>query len=278
MITALSIMESITGYSAAQRGSAADQPMRIATIDPAYDPFAAYPAVPALPKVTFDGESTLSGKRYAYVAGYLPAPGDRVWMVPIGSTYLIAGAVENKAALGLYQRSGTATYRTVFGGGAHIEVVSGVPALSAAWPGALGIRAVPVSTASNGTASVGTTETRDAVISTYAFTSLGTTRRYRWVYSGVVLNGSVASDTFVLRVRDGGASTPTASSTQLGRDIPFSVAAVGTPGRQAPFATGTFTAAAGTRTLSPFLLRTAGTGVCTPVNDREFYVEDIGLA
>ena len=278
MITALSIMESIAGYAGAQRDSAADRPMKIATIDPAYDPFAAYPAVPVLPKVTFDGEGTLSGKRYPYVAGYLPAPGDRVWMVPIGSTYLIAGAVENKAAIGLYQRSSMATYRTVFGGGAHIEVVSGVAALSVAWPGPLGIQAAPVATSSNGTASVGTTETRDAVIPTYTFTSLGTTRRYRWTYSGVVLNGSVASDTFVLRVRDGGASTPTAASTQVGRDIAYSVSAVGTPGRQTFNATGTFTAAAGTRTLAPFLLRTAGTGVVTPVNDREFYVEDIGLA
>ena len=37
-------------------------------------------------------------------------------------------------------------------------------------------------------------------------------------------------------------------------------------------------ASAGTRTISAFLFRVNGTGIATPKNTRELYVEDIGAA
>lgn len=66
---------------------------RLATIDPAYNPFVGYPASLPLPRVTFDGETTLSVKQYPVTAGYLPLASDRVLMVPSGRTYVIIGSV-----------------------------------------------------------------------------------------------------------------------------------------------------------------------------------------
>jgi hypothetical protein len=70
--------------------------VKLGTIDPAYSS-ASYPG--ALPKVTFDGESTLSGKRYTVVGSYLPTPGDRVALLPAGKTYVIIGAIDADAAV-----------------------------------------------------------------------------------------------------------------------------------------------------------------------------------
>lgn len=67
---------------------------RLATIDPAYNAATVYPTV-TLPKVTFDGETTLSTKRYPIVVDYVPVAGDRVLMAPIGRTYTILGAVQH---------------------------------------------------------------------------------------------------------------------------------------------------------------------------------------
>lgn len=90
-------LESVAGYTAAQKQtSSADQPIRIGTIDPAYVA-ASFPGTQ--PKVTFDGESTLSGKAYKVLApGYAPTAGDRVVLLPIGTTYAIVGAVTTAAA------------------------------------------------------------------------------------------------------------------------------------------------------------------------------------
>lgn len=65
---------------------------RLATIDPAYDAYATYPTVP-LPSVTFDGETTMSTKQYPVLDSYVPVASDRVLMVPVGNTYLIAGSI-----------------------------------------------------------------------------------------------------------------------------------------------------------------------------------------
>ena len=63
---------------------------RIATIDPAYVA-GSFPGT--LPRVTFDGETTLTTKRYAALSPYAPQPGHRVLMLPAGSTYIIAGRI-----------------------------------------------------------------------------------------------------------------------------------------------------------------------------------------
>lgn len=149
-----------------------------------------------------------------------------------------------------------------------------------------GIMAAPVGTSSNGTATSGTTETRDAVLGDYVFTSAGTGRRYRVVIENLIGNGSVAGDTFQIRVRDGGGSTPTAASTLIAETCWTPISGTGTASRAPiPFAV-TFTCASGTRTLSMFAVRTGGTGVFTPLASggnggtaqRKMYVEDIGQA
>lgn len=100
-LTPLTFLQSITGYVAAQQkaptgsvttptGSAAARAPRLATIDPAYSS-ATYPLV--LPKVTFDGETSLTVKRYSVAGPYTPAPGDRVLLVPSGNTFVIIGAI-----------------------------------------------------------------------------------------------------------------------------------------------------------------------------------------
>lgn len=91
---ALDILSSIAGYTRAEgSGEAANRAPRLATVDPDY--------TDGSPKVTFDGEDTMSGKLYPYLDSYTPAPGDRVLLVPVGTTYLIVGAVSNGVESGI---------------------------------------------------------------------------------------------------------------------------------------------------------------------------------
>jgi hypothetical protein len=91
-LNALSFLQSVSGFTQAQNStSSADKPVLIGTIDGSYSP-ASFPGT--LPQVTFDGEDTLSGKRYAVMSGYRPAPADRVVLIPVGTTYLIIGALD----------------------------------------------------------------------------------------------------------------------------------------------------------------------------------------
>lgn len=145
-----------------------------------------------------------------------------------------------------------------------------------------GIMATPVGTASNGTATSGTTETRDSVLGNYVFTALPN-RRYRVVLSGRGMNTSIANRKYEFRIRDGGTGTPTSGSTLVATGE-TNVATASILGRVTVHVEGTFTPSAGVRTLSAFTVRTDGPdGVCTPVasssgRDCEFYVEDIGAA
>jgi hypothetical protein len=92
----LNFLDAISGYVRHETDSSADRPVRLATIDPAYVS-STYPVT--LPKVTFDGETTLSGKRYvAITPGYLPRASDRVVLLPVGNSYVILGSVDQDAA------------------------------------------------------------------------------------------------------------------------------------------------------------------------------------
>jgi hypothetical protein len=88
-------LTSLAGYARATTDTSADQPVRLAVIDPAYVVATGGPA-----KVTFEGESTMSTKSYYFVQSYFPVPGDRVLMLPVGTTYIIAGAVDNGSNFG----------------------------------------------------------------------------------------------------------------------------------------------------------------------------------
>jgi hypothetical protein len=92
---ALSFLESVAGYLRAQ-GSSSDGRVKLGTIDPSYVS-STYPGT--LPKITFDGESTLSGKTYPVIGSYLPAASDRVALIPVGTTYAIIGALDSDASI-----------------------------------------------------------------------------------------------------------------------------------------------------------------------------------
>lgn len=121
----------------------------------------------------------------------------------------------------------------------------------------------PVSAASNGTATSGTTETRDTVLGNYTFTvpTVGASWRYQAMALAVGVNASVTNDVYRINIRDGGASTPTSSSTLVAsiQTSAISVAA------QSHCVLGTWVPGAGTHTLGVFLVRIAGTGIGTPV-------------
>ncbi len=121
---AVGFLDAVAGYTEAtkQTGSS-DRPIRLATIAATYNPYSGYPSPPADPTVVFDGETDPSGKAYPYVQGFIPAPGQRVWMVPIGTTYLIAGAV-GADTQGFYALPSSSTYRIEIGGGAYLEATS----------------------------------------------------------------------------------------------------------------------------------------------------------
>lgn len=59
--------------------------VRLGTIDPAY--------VAGRPQVTFDGESTISGKQYPHLSAYAPTAGDRVLLLRAGRTWVVIGKV-----------------------------------------------------------------------------------------------------------------------------------------------------------------------------------------
>lgn len=109
---ALSFLQSVSGYSQAQGSNqSANQPILLGTVD------AAYTGPPNLPRITFDGESTLSGKTYPFVATYTPVPGDRVALAPVGTTYLILGPVAaTSAAVAVRGGSLTITGNATVGG------------------------------------------------------------------------------------------------------------------------------------------------------------------
>lgn len=95
MIDAVGLLQSIQEARDQDRRGSADRPMRLAVIDPTYDPFATWPGPANLPKVTFEGEDVLDERPYAILNGYIPMAGDRVLMIPTGTTYTIVGKVGN---------------------------------------------------------------------------------------------------------------------------------------------------------------------------------------
>ncbi len=124
----LDFLSTIAGYvrnAPSSGSSSADRPIRLAVIDPAYAPFSSpYPnGIPGA-KVTFEGETTLSGKLYPVASGFIPAPGNRVFMVPIGGTYLIVGNANPTNAQGFYDFGSYSGME--FGDGSYIDSIEGL--------------------------------------------------------------------------------------------------------------------------------------------------------
>lgn len=78
-------LETVAGIQRNVSTSSADRPHLIAVIDPAY--------TTGNPKVTFEGESTMSGKEYAFLSSYTPVASDRVVLAPLGTSYVIIGSI-----------------------------------------------------------------------------------------------------------------------------------------------------------------------------------------
>lgn len=89
--TAFNFLEDISRFvkDEIKRNSIGNTP-RIGTIDPEYA-YHDYPNV--LPRVTFDGEVTMSDKQYKVVSTYHPQPGDRVILMPINGSYVITNSL-----------------------------------------------------------------------------------------------------------------------------------------------------------------------------------------
>lgn len=125
------------------------------------------------------------------------------------------------------------------------------------------------------------TETRDAVLGNYIFAAVAG-RRYRATLDTAKMSVNANNTLCVIRIRNGGASTPTAASPLIAETSYFG-AVSGGPGQGGiPSLSGLFTPGAGTQTLSVFVQVTAGTGICTILSAgslaRALYVEDMGAA
>lgn len=121
----LSILQSVQGYLQDQATGSADRPTRLAVVDPAYDPFVNWPDPAPLPRVRFEGEATLSTKTYAVANGYIPMPGDRCLMVPVGSTYQILCKVHSPIDIQGFWQDGTDS-GVEFGGGSYVDTDNGL--------------------------------------------------------------------------------------------------------------------------------------------------------
>lgn len=85
-MNSLGLLQVIARYVRAEVAqSSSSRPARLATVNPAH--------TTGRPRLTFDGESTLSGKAYPYLSPYVPAAGDRVLLLPVGASYVVAGKV-----------------------------------------------------------------------------------------------------------------------------------------------------------------------------------------
>lgn len=122
----LSFLDAVTGVVEAGRTSSADRPVKLAVVDPAYNPFLGYPAATPAVRVTFEGETVLSAKAYPLAQGFIPRPGQRVWMVPQGNGYLVAGAVNAQTPQGFWQDADGVDAGVELGGGNYFDTTEGL--------------------------------------------------------------------------------------------------------------------------------------------------------
>lgn len=87
-------LKQIAAYVAReQQGEMTDRSVKLGLVDYDYDPTDFLGGIN--PRILFDGESIVSQKRYTVIPPYYPKPGDRVALLPMGTTYAIIGTVGN---------------------------------------------------------------------------------------------------------------------------------------------------------------------------------------
>lgn len=83
----------IKGFTESNSSSDVEnRPIKLGRVDFDYDPADFLGGI--YPRILFDGEKTVSQKRYKTMVGYYPLPGQRVVLIPVGTTYLIIGTVD----------------------------------------------------------------------------------------------------------------------------------------------------------------------------------------
>src|SRR3546814_19085345 len=88
-------LRAITKFGeATAKPSSANKPIKMGRVD--YDYIATDFLGGVNPRILFDGEATVSQKRYQVMSGYYPKPGDRVCLIPVGTSYLVIGTVEDR--------------------------------------------------------------------------------------------------------------------------------------------------------------------------------------
>lgn len=93
MIDSRDFLDIIAGYSNSNTNgpqSSASRPVKLATIDQYYT------SGPA--RVLFDGETVMSERAYSWASPYAPKAGERVYLIPVGQSYLIGGSITSKVS------------------------------------------------------------------------------------------------------------------------------------------------------------------------------------
>jgi hypothetical protein len=158
--------------------------------------------------------------------------------------------------------------------------------LSLIAPMAVPVTVIPTSTTAQGTPSVGSTETFDAVLGYYQC-NLIAGRRYMAIMNGLVGNCGTAGDIYFCNIRNSGSSSnPTAASTLVAQQQ-WTSQSIGTASRLAIPLAGTFIApTTGLNTFGFSSQKNSGTGSFTPecpaqtgvgVGSRELFVMYLGI-
>lgn len=88
MFDSRDFLEAITGYANSDTSGpqpSSNRPIKLGTIDPYYTAGKA--------RVLFDGETIMSERGYSWDTSYTPLAGQRVFLYPVGQTYLIGGSI-----------------------------------------------------------------------------------------------------------------------------------------------------------------------------------------
>ena len=78
-------LDLMAGHVRSTNTGAAYKANRLARIDPDYSS--------GYPQIIFEGETELTAKGYPYAAHYMPTADDRVFVMPVGTSYFILGSV-----------------------------------------------------------------------------------------------------------------------------------------------------------------------------------------
>lgn len=139
----------------------------------------------------------------------------------------------------------------------------------------------PISTTTD-TGSLGATEGQDTNLGNYTFTAVAG-YRYQVMLQNISIVSGTAGDKYIVRARDGGLSTPTASSTIVGETL-FTAQVTNQP-QPIPPLTSFVASSTGTHIIGLFVIRSTGSNTATVTSSghyasgtlgRELFVRFVG--